>query len=193
MRDVIYEMSRKGLGHDVRRGRRRPARRHHHRRRPAPQDGRHGRTSSSSPPRDVMTPQPGRPIAPDDAGRRSAAPARTAQDHLDRRRSTRTGASRASCTCTTSGGPRWSERAPSMATYLPLHLGAARRCSPAWPSARRGSATSCATAGGSIGAARAIASLRARPELLVVEPDRSRDRGAEPGGTRRQPTRSRST
>ena len=59
---------------------------------------------------DVMTRDPVT-IRADDAGGRGAEHHGAAQDHLDRRRRRRRrSASPASCTCTTSGARRWSER-----------------------------------------------------------------------------------
>ena len=181
MRDVIYEMSRKGLGMTC--GRREG-------RRGWPgiitdgdlrrQDGaprQHPRAARRS---DVMTAEPGGDPAATMAVEALAHDG-TAQDHLDRgdRRGSR--ASRASCTCTTSGAPRWSRPADlNFGDSLPLPRGARRAARSAWRSARRGSATSCATASGSIGArARESHHYVLGLNFLVVEPDRSRDRGAE--------------
>ena len=50
MRDVIYEMSRKGLGMTCVVDGDRTSARHHHRRRPAPEDGQRRRTCSNAPP-----------------------------------------------------------------------------------------------------------------------------------------------
>ena len=158
MRDVIYEMSRKGLGMTSVVDDGRPARRHHHRRRPAPQDGDDaGHSGADRPRRD--DPQPGH-HRPRHAGGRGAGPARTAQDHVDRRHRRTTAASKASCTCTTSGARRWSSGAGTMTVDLDsspaTHRRARRAAARAGRSARRGSATSCATAGGSIAAGPAI-------------------------------------
>ena len=63
MRDIIYTMSSKGLGMTSVVDARRPAGRHRHRRRPAPQDGRHAGHPGAHR-RDVMTANPVT-IAPD--------------------------------------------------------------------------------------------------------------------------------
>ena len=154
MRDVIYEMSRKKLGMTVGRRKGRASRRHHHRRRPAPQDGDHAEHPGSH-----------RPRRHDDRIRwrfRTTTLAVEALALMEQRKITSIVVIDAERRV--EGvvhlhdlwqAPAWSRTADEPRRIPPVPRGAGRAARSAWRSARRGNATSCATASGSIAAARA--------------------------------------
>ena len=108
MRDVIYEMSSKALGMTCVVNDEHTAGRHHHRRRPPPLHGRqHPPARDDRRRRDDPPPDRDRSL---DARRAGAAHHGAAEDHLARRRRAMPRPSRASSTCTTSGGQSCFER-----------------------------------------------------------------------------------
>jgi arabinose-5-phosphate isomerase len=137
-----------GARHDLRRRRPTAARRHHHRRRPPPA---HDREAN------ILEQAAGRR---DDARPVTMPPGTLAAEALhvlEQRKITSivvvddAGASRAWCTCTTSGGRRLKSRSSDRVTEPSSPC--SPRCWRASRSARPGSATSCATAAGSTGGA----------------------------------------